>query len=103
MKNFNFKIFLKRVKHSLQHIGSDADKDWRILLSLFIVSIAISVIWHINIYVASLGKEFVIDTKNNDRGASIEALSKMTDVYDNRAFEFQKLLEDKKILIDPAR
>lgn len=104
MKKFNLTIFLKKIKHLLRNIGSDADKDWRISLSLFILAVITSTIWHINVYITSLEKELSETTLSaNEKGVNVETLAEMTAIYDRRAEEFQKLLEQKPISVDPAR
>jgi hypothetical protein len=102
MKKFNTKIFIKKVKHSLQNIGSDADKDWRIILSIFVLATITSIIWHINIFINSTDQKGTLPNVLSSGKINIEVLENMTLLYTKRAEEFKRLLEDKRTFIDPA-
>ena len=104
MKKFNLKIIWKKFKHSFANIGSDADKDWRIMLSLFIVSLFVSVFAHINIYL-SIGDSDVISVQNVVDKTEVNpvVLGQTIEKYERRAEEFQTISTNKKVLIDPAQ
>ncbi len=105
MKKINLKIIWKKTKHSFSNIGSDADKDWRIVLSLFIIFIFVSVIWHINVYIDIGGNDSLsLSEKTSDKTeVNAAILAQMIEKYDKRAEEFQSIKTNKKVLIDPAQ
>ncbi len=103
MKKNTLTIFFKKFKHSFANIGSDADKDWKFVLSLFVLSIIISVIWHINVYVNIGSSANVAGGVTSKPPINTKALGNMIVKYDMRAGEFQNIMDSKKVFIDPAR
>ncbi len=105
MKKLSPKILWKKTKHTFTHIGSDADRDWRIVLILFIVSIFISVLWHIDLYLTMGDSKDIRSSKVQKNRAEVSeaVLNRMIDIYDKRADEFNSIKSDKKALIDPAQ
>ncbi|MES2223799.1 MAG: hypothetical protein V4469_02590 [Patescibacteria group bacterium] len=103
MKKFSITIFFKKIKHSFANIGSDADKDWKIVLSLFMLSILISIIWHTNLYLNIGTSDNTISSEAAKSPINTKALGGMIVKYDDRAGEFQTIATDKKVFVDPAR
>lgn len=103
MKKVNLKIILKKIKHTFVNIGSDADKDWRIVFSLFIVSIVISIVWHINMYMNINIMNKTVPNSGAKSAINVHDLEEMISKYDGRAEEFKNIIESKKPLIDPAQ
>ncbi|MDB5204773.1 MAG: hypothetical protein JWP09_801 [Candidatus Taylorbacteria bacterium] len=103
MKKNTLSIFFKKFKHSFANIGSDADKDWKFVLSLFVLSLVISVIWHINVYVNIGATNNAVSGGATKPPINTKALGDMIVKYDGRAGEFQNIIDNKKVFIDPAR
>lgn len=105
MNNIDIKIGFKKFKHALRNIGSDADKDWKILLVLFILAFFVTIIMHLNIFIFTKN---ISDASGFGEGeapqvVNEDVLNQMVDKYDDRAREFQKIASSTIVLIDPAR
>ncbi len=105
MKNFDLKITLKKWKHAFKDIGSDADKDWKLLLVAGILLLfAIGVVHGKIFYDVQSGKKQgevlaggateLIDTR---------ALESVLALYDERAKEFDALSSSTFTFGDPSR
>ena len=105
MKKLTPKIIWKKTKHSFANIGSDADKDWRIILSFFIVGVIMSLFWHIDLYlnIGSSGNSTSTQGVVDKTMVNTTVLSQMIDTYGKRADEFHIIENNKKVLIDPAQ
>lgn len=105
MKNINTKIIWKKIKHFCANIGSDSDKDWRIILSLFLIGVVFSIGWHLNILftldssIKNVSNSIVV--KNGE--VNVTTLEETIHEYDTRNAEYQKLADTEKQLVDPAR
>ncbi len=105
MKNkINFKILFRRVKNLLKNIGSDADKDWVIILSFFFIMFFVSIAFHINLFLNIKNglneKDGSVLTQKQavDSGVLDEIIGK----YDKRADEYKKIEENPLLLVDPS-
>ncbi len=105
MKRLTPKIFWKKVVHFFRNIGSDADKDWRIIFTLFIVALLGSILFQINLYLAVGERNMIrIDKQFSPKtGVNAEQLRQMIDIYSKRADEFRIIESNKKVSIDPAQ
>lgn len=103
MKKINIKIWFKKFKHAFKRIGSDADKDWKIALSLFIIAFIISIFIHTKMFFEvqdisdQYSNQFMYDTKPADTGALADMLNK----YDKREKEYNSIASSTIITVDP--
>lgn len=105
MKKLSPRILWKKTKHSFTNIGSDADKDWRIILILFIVSVFVSVLWHIDLYLTMGDSKDMSSSKVQKSKTEVSefVLGQMIDIYNKRADEFHIIENNKKTSVDPAQ
>jgi len=105
MKKTNIKFFFKKLVHSLKDIGSDADRDWAIVLVLFFLGIIVSVSWHARIYILMNDQLTNSSKESGVKGDEIKAdsLLRVIKKYDERAQKYKSVINDKSNLIDPAR
>lgn len=104
MKKINLKIITKKAKSAFVGIGSDADKDWKIVLSLFSVALVVSLVIHINIYInTSDVSKSEPNKKGNVSEISPLVLGQIVDKYEKRTKEFNELVREKSVLVDPAQ
>lgn len=105
MKNkVNYQILFKRLKHSFKNIGSDADKDWNIIILTFFVVFLGAVIFHINLFInvqARLDNN-VGSLESKNQSINSEDLSEMVGKYEKRAEEYEKIEDIEFQLIDPS-
>jgi hypothetical protein len=105
MKKFDTKLILKKWKHAFKDIGSDADKDWKIVLVAVVILLFISIVFHAKIFIEMQG-----DEKNGGSGDPVatelintRALDAVLLVYDERAAEFESIVTTGVTFVDPAR
>jgi hypothetical protein len=105
MKNkINFKIFFKKLKHSLKNIGSDADKDWAIMITFFFFVFICIVIFHINLFLNIQSKlgEIGINAEAPNKAINSELLGEMVSRYEKRAGEYKRIEDTNFQMIDPS-
>lgn len=105
MKNkFDIKIMFKRLSHAFRNIGSDADKDWRIIITIFALLFVASVVFHVHMFL-TISNQSGVPTSMGENSVllSTDELSSMVELYERRAEEYQKIKETTFTLIDPAR
>ncbi len=104
MKKLEMKKFTKKFIHAVKNIGSDSDKDWRILFLTFLLVLVITTAEHLKTY---------FSVENDKRsGASLEAkgvelinskaLSNLLTKYEQRTLEYSEVASSTP-LVDPAR
>ncbi len=105
MKKFDLKLALKRLKHAFKDIGSDADKDWKIVLVgaiclLFVIGVVNAKTFY-DMYSlkgvegeAAPASTELIDTK---------ALENVLKAYDERAKDFDVISSSSFSFTDPSR
>ena len=105
MKNFKLKISLKKVVANLKMLGSDADRDWKIMLSLSIILVVTSVVFHTSMLLSALKLEKVLDSESESKTELINTkkLNQILESYDIRAKEFERLSNTTFSFTDPAR
>lgn len=105
MKNFKQKISLKKVTANLKLLGSDADKDWKIVLSLSIILVIASVAFHVTALVKTMNLEKGLDNELESETELIntEKLNQVLGSYDDRAREFERIRSTTFSFTDPAK
>ncbi|HEY4512166.1 MAG TPA: hypothetical protein VJH63_00710 [Candidatus Paceibacterota bacterium] len=106
MKKINIKLVWKKIRHSFKEMGSDADKDWKIALSIFVVILIASIIFHVDILVGvETQKTGSVKTESATKVEFVNArtLNDVLSQYDRRAKEYQKLQSAPSTLVDPAK
>lgn len=105
MKRFDFKIALKKTKHAFKDIGSDADKDWKIVLISMMLLFVLCVILHVKVFleVQNVKKQGgQVDSAATEL-INTKALEDVLSMYDERAESFEALSVQEFTFVDPAR
>lgn len=89
----------------IRSVGSDADKDWKILLSTMIVFAIASVVFHVLVLVrsSSIGKSLSNKTETSTELINTTKLGQTLAIYDERAKESERLSSTTFSFVDPAR
>lgn len=100
----NLKTFFKKLKHSFKNIGSDADKDWAIMITFFFFVFLCIVVFHINLFLNIQGKldEIDINVQASNKAINSELLGEMVSRYEKRAEEYKKIEDTNFQMIDPS-
>jgi len=105
MKNFNFALRWKKAKHALKSVGSDADKDWKIVITISAAILLFILAFHAKLFI-DLNKGELPDESSKVAPANLldgKSLSKTLSAYDARAKEYAVLKSSGTVLVDPAR
>ncbi|MFA6050674.1 MAG: hypothetical protein WC761_05775 [Candidatus Paceibacterota bacterium] len=105
MKKFDIKILLKKWKHAFKDIGSDADKDWKIVLVGFVVFLTFCIAFHAKIFIEmqSVRKNGGSHSPVATELINTRALDAVLSVYDDRASQFESIATTGVTFVDPAR
>lgn len=105
MKNkIDFKILFRRLRHLLKNIGSDADKDWKIMISVFFITFVGLIIFHTNLFLNIKNRlgDSARESESNNSSVNTKLLDEMVLKYDKRAEEYKKIENTQFQLIDPS-
>ena len=93
------------ILHSFSKLGSDADKDWKFILLIFIGIFVGAVILNINIFIEAKSQMIAGQALAPEEKDSLnsKALSKAISLYDLRAKDYERLASSSAYLVDPAR
>lgn len=105
MNNFKYKISLKKAIANLKVLGSDADKDWKIILSLSIILVIVSAVFHFSMLLSTWNLEKLSGGESESKTELINTkkLNHVLESYDDRAKEFERLESASFSFTDPAR
>lgn len=105
MKKQKIQIIFKKIRHSFSNIGSDADKDWRIIFAIFGLLFFVSVIWHTKIYVemSSAIKSPYFTMPSGGAPINEAMFDAIYAKYTKRSEESVVIISRKHSLVDPAR
>ncbi len=105
MKRFDLKVKWKKARHAFKDIGSDADKDWKILLIAGIILLLIMGVYSAKVFLDVRAGERVRDTDNAKPTELIDAkaLEKVLVQYDKRAEAFAQTEAQTFSFVDPSK
>jgi hypothetical protein len=105
MKHFDIKLIWKKARHAFKDIGSDADKDWKIVLVTAIILFLLIAAYNAEVFLAlrSGQRTSAADNAVPTELINAKALENVLVKYDKRREAFNATAAQTFSFVDPAR